>query len=191
MKILYAFSFFCLVALASPYQLLAQNPAVLKAGIILNDYQRDGKTTFLQGYFGGIDARLGVYDNSYIKVGGSIGKMHSRPKDDFDQNENFFTVNEGIVFARAFAGVEFRATNYHSKFNARLNVGLSLLTTLDSFGDSSQGFSQSSFTIPIGLGFDLGILCIDATVEPGISQWMTQIKDSKPLIGTFAIGVQF
>ena len=169
----------------------AQRSATVKGGLIGLDYVRDGQTNMIMGYFGGLDARLGAYDNSYILLGVVLGRMHSKYKDEYLQEENLFKVKNGIDFGRIKAGIEGRLFENSKNFNIRWNGAVAINILLQDLGEEITDFESVSFNIPLGVGFDFGPLSLDLTYEPGISNWIIDNDNSKPRIGTVALGLSF
>ena len=86
-----------IVLVLAPFLIEAQTSgAVLKAGFVWNDYQRDGKSILSHsqvGHTAGLEIRLGAEDITYFKLGGYYARLHMQPQDHPGDTKFFGIVN--------------------------------------------------------------------------------------------------
>lgn len=173
---------------------LAQSAgAVIKGGLIWNDYLRDDQTIFQRSQAGsvlGLEVRLGADDNSYFKLGGYYGRLHMQPQD-HPKETKFFKVVDGYNLLKAICGVEARLVTQRN-FNWRLAA-----TGAFSFITGVKGnvliddLSSGMFGVHLSTGIDVSIFSIDIALEPVLTDFLKDVEDTKPVMMMMTMGFHF
>ncbi|NND33750.1 MAG: hypothetical protein HKN76_14265 [Saprospiraceae bacterium] len=189
MRYLICIAFACLAHLT-----FAQSSgAVVKAGLVWNDYLKDGNSIMKMSQTGttaGLEVRLGAEDNTYFKVGGYYAKMHMHVQE-HPKETQFFKVRNGYEVLKAICGLETRLLS-KERFNWRLAAtgAFNFIAGVNGnvqFADITGGY----LGINLSTGIDLSFISIDLAIEPGFADFDKSISGSKPLLMMLTAGVNF
>ena len=173
---------------------LAQSSgAVVKGGLIWNDYLRDDQTILQRSQTGsvvGLEVRLGADDNSYFKLGGYYGRIHMQPQDHPKQTQ-FFKVVDGYNLLKAICGIEVRLVTQRN-FNWRLAASGAFSFIAGVRGNVlMDDLSSGMFGVHLSTGVDVSIFSLDIALEPGLNDFLRNTEDTKPVMMMMTLGFHF
>ncbi|MCB0685465.1 MAG: hypothetical protein KDC53_03035 [Saprospiraceae bacterium] len=178
---------------ATIFHASAQSGVVVKGGLVWNDYLRDNQSILQYSQAGstlGLDVRLGAEDNTYFKLGGYYLKMHMMSQD-HSQETHFFKVKNGYELLKATCGVESRLVVLRN-FNWRLAVMGAFSFISGVKGSVSQDdLSSGMFAVHLTTGIDLSFMSLDLALEPGLTDFLKAIEDTKPFMMMLTTGFRF
>ena len=186
--------FTAVLLMLAPCLLLGQSSgAVLKAGLVWNDYLKDGQSILglsQTGTTAGLEVRLGAEDNTYFKLGGYYAKIHMDMQD-HPKETQFFKVKNGFEVLKAICGIETRIIG-KEKFNWRLSAAgafnfIAGVTGNVQFADITGGY----FGLQLSTGVDISFFSLDLSVEPGFADFNKNIENSKPVMMMLTGGFHF
>ena len=167
--------------------------AVVKAGLIWNDYQRDDQTILRKSQVGsiaGLEVRLGAEDNTYFKLGGYYARIHMQSQDHPEETQ-FFKVVDGYDMIKAICGLETRLlTTQFLSWRLGATAAINFVSDVSGttrFADINSGFIGLHFNT----GVDISIFSIDLALEPGFSDFKKDTEDTKPLMMMLTLGFHF
>ena len=167
--------------------------AVVKAGLIWNDYQRDDQSILGRSQVGtiaGLEVRLGAEDNTYFKLGGYYARIHMQSQDHPKQTQ-FFKVVDGYDMIKGICGLETRLLTAH-KLHWRLGATAAINFVSDVSGTTRFADINSGFIgLHLNTGVDISIFSIDLAIEPGFTDFKKDTKDTKPLMMMLTLGFNF
>ena len=167
--------------------------AVIKAGLVWNDYLRDGESILNSSQTGsiiGLEVRLGAEDNTYFRLGGYYSKMHMEIQD-HPKETQFFRVTHGYEVLKVVCGIESRIVS-RDKFNWRFGAAGAFNFIAGVSGDVQ--FSDMAGGLPglnLSTGVDISFLSIDLALEPGFIDFKKSVPDSKPFMMMLTAGLNF
>lgn len=158
-----------------------------------NDYQRDDQSVFQRSQTGsvlGLEARIGADDNTYFKLGGYYARMHMQPQD-HPKETQFFKVINGYDLLKVTCGIEGRIHESRN-FNWRLAAmgAFSFVSGVKGtvlFEDLASGI----FGVHLTTGIDISILSLDLAFEPGLTDFLKDVDDTKPFMMMLTLGFHF
>ena len=167
--------------------------AVVKAGLIWNDYERDDQSLLQRSQTGsvvGLEVRLGADDNSYFKLGGYYGRLHIQPQDHPEETQ-FFKVVDGYNLLKAICGIEARLVTQRN-FNWRLAASGAFSFITGVRGNVlMDDLSSGMFGVHLSTGVDISIFSIDIALEPGLTDFLKNTEDTKPAMMMLTLGFHF
>ncbi len=167
--------------------------AVIKVGLIWNDYQRDGKSVLSRSQVGktaGVEVRLGSADKTYFKLGGYFARMHIQPQNHPGETA-FFKIEDGFDFLKGICGLETRILTL-PKFNWRLGATVAVNMVVNVLGSTRFSELHSGFWgLHFNTGIDFSFLSFDIAVEPGLSDFRKVESNTKPRMLLVTLGAHF
>ena len=166
---------------------------VLKAGFIWNDFLRDDISILKLSQTGtilGAEVRLGAEENTYFKLGGYYALMHmgvqSHPKE-----TQFFKVRNGFDLLKATCGVETRIIATRN-FNWRLAASGAFSFIAGVKGNVKfEDLNNGIFGVHFNTGVDISFLSLDLSIEPGLTDFINDVKDTRPVMMMVTMGFHF
>jgi hypothetical protein len=167
--------------------------AVLKTGLIWNDFLRDDISILKLSQTGtllGIEVRLGAEENTYFKLGGYYAKMHmavqAHPKE-----TQFFKVKNGFDLLKATCGVETRLIATRN-FNWRLAASGAFSFVAGVKGNVKfEDLNSGIFGVHFNTGVDISFVSIDLSLEPGLTDFIKDEEDTRPVMLMATLGFHF
>jgi hypothetical protein len=190
MKLAKVVCVFCLLVFSCSVS--AQSAAVIKAGLVLSDHNRDSKSVFgysQPGYFAGFDARLGAYDNMYFKIGGYYTRMNTIVQHHLSET-SFFNIDEKYEYLKALVGVEWRVISTHL-FNWRLSLSGAFNFVTEYEDEWLDDYHGAFMGVNASTGFDFAFLTADVSVERGVTDFYKKEENSYPLLVMVSFGFNF
>lgn len=180
--------------LLGEYDLSAQSGGVVvKAGLIWNDFLRDDESILQKSQTGstvGLEIRLGAYDNTYFKFGGYYARMHSEVQD-HPKETQFFKVVNGFDLLKMTCGIEGRLISAR-KFNWRLSAMGAFSFISGVRGNTSlDDLSGGIFGVHLTTGVDVSFVSLDLALEPGLTDFLKDVEDTKPFMMMLTMGFHF
>ena len=183
-----------IVLFLTPCIVTAQSSgAVVKAGLIWNDYQRDNQSILGRSQVGsiaGLEVRLGAEDKTYFKLGGYYARLHMQSQD-HPKETQFFKVVDGYDMIKGICGLETRLLTA-SKLNWRLGATAAINFVSNVSGSTRFAEINSGFVgLHLNTGVDISVFSIDLALEPGFTDFKQDTEDTKPLMMMLTLGFNF
>ncbi len=182
----------CLIII--PFKAFNQSGgAVIKAGLIWNDYLRDDQSIFERSQAGnllGLEIRLGAEDNTYFKLGAYYARLHFQSQS-HPEETRFFKVRNGFEMLKATGGIETRILS-RRHFNWRLSAAGAFTFIAGAMGNIRyEDFNNGQFGLHLATGFDLAVFSIDLGLEPGFSDFLNKTDNTRPVMMLLTMGFHF
>lgn len=183
---------FFLLIISFLSKLSAQSGGVIfKVGLIYNDYLRDERSILKKSQVGntaGLEIRLGAYDNTYFKFSGYYASLHYDLQNHPKETE-FFNVINGYQLIKTAGGIEGRLVTARN-FNWRL-AAMGAFSFLSGVRGTvvREDLSRGIFGVHVSSGFDLSVFSIDLAIEPGLTDFLKAVENTRPFIMMLTMGL--
>jgi len=172
----------------------AQSGAVIKGGLIVSDFERDGKSILAQsatGYMAGFDIRLFAEERTYLRPQVYLARMnlasqlHGSETGFFNANKTGYDVIKGAMGLETRI-IEVGNFDWHMAFSGTVDYVVNVrgdmkFEDVNVFGLGAQ----------ISTGFDIGILVLDFAFQHGFAGVLSADENSRAVVLHFSAGLAF